>query len=143
MGIQESDALRVASSGPSLQRLVDQTAGLEPRCGTTLDVAQLGSFDGQSREGVLADEPVEPVPARLVGNRLEEGRGPFFRERTRSTCPAHVLEQPARARALGTRARELVIERYDVETMVQKTLQIYREIAAANPIPEPLERRID
>jgi glycosyltransferase involved in cell wall biosynthesis len=54
-----------------------------------------------------------------------------------------LLEQPARARALGTRARELVVEQYNVESMVQKTLQAYREIAAANPLPEPLERRID
>ena len=54
-----------------------------------------------------------------------------------------LLDQPARARALGARARELVTAQYDVETMVQQTLQVYRDIAAASPLPEPAERRID
>jgi len=54
-----------------------------------------------------------------------------------------LLEQPARARAFGTRARQLVVERYNVETMVQKTADVYRAIAAAVPLPEPAERRID
>src|SRR5262249_5775045 len=53
-----------------------------------------------------------------------------------------LLEQPARARAFGTRARQLVVERYNVETMVQKTADVYRAIAAAVPLPEPAERRI-
>src|SRR5262245_17254909 len=54
-----------------------------------------------------------------------------------------LLDQPALARSLGTRARELVVERYNVETMVEKTAEIYREVAAAVPLPEPAERRID
>jgi glycosyltransferase involved in cell wall biosynthesis len=54
-----------------------------------------------------------------------------------------LLEQPALARALGTRARELVVERYNVESMVHKTAQVYRAVAAAVPLPEPAERRID
>jgi glycosyltransferase involved in cell wall biosynthesis len=54
-----------------------------------------------------------------------------------------LLEQPTRARALGTLARELVCEKYSLETMVDKTLQVYRDIAAASPLPEPAERRID
>jgi glycosyltransferase involved in cell wall biosynthesis len=54
-----------------------------------------------------------------------------------------LLDQPARARALGTRARELVNDRFNVETMVEQTLQVYREVAAASPLPEPAERRID
>jgi glycosyltransferase involved in cell wall biosynthesis len=54
-----------------------------------------------------------------------------------------LLDQPALARALGTRAREIVVERYNVETMVERTAEIYRHVAAAVPLPEPAERRID
>jgi glycosyltransferase involved in cell wall biosynthesis len=54
-----------------------------------------------------------------------------------------LLDQPARARALGTRARELIRRNYNVESMVQKTLQVYRDVAATHPLPEPAERRID
>src|SRR6185295_7501944 len=52
-----------------------------------------------------------------------------------------LLEQPARARALGTRARRLVCDRYHVEGMVEQTANVYREIAAESRLPQPLERR--
>ena len=42
-----------------------------------------------------------------------------------------LLDQPTRARAIGTQARNLVVEKYSVKTMVQKTSQLYREIIAA------------
>ncbi len=42
-----------------------------------------------------------------------------------------LLDQPARARAMGALARELVLEKYDVNTMVQRTARLYREIIPA------------
>ncbi|HMC12409.1 MAG TPA: glycosyltransferase family 4 protein, partial [Pirellulaceae bacterium] len=39
-----------------------------------------------------------------------------------------LLDQPARARAMGAQARKLVVEQYSVDTMVHRTAQLYREI---------------
>ncbi len=46
-----------------------------------------------------------------------------------------LLEQPTRARAIGTRARQLVIDEYNVETMTARTVQLYRDVVAAEPQP--------
>jgi glycosyltransferase involved in cell wall biosynthesis len=43
-----------------------------------------------------------------------------------------LLDQPARARAIGAQARKLVVEQYSVTTMVQRTAQLYRELV---PVP--------
>lgn len=40
-----------------------------------------------------------------------------------------LLDQPALARAIGSRAREFVAQEYNVETMLDKTVQIYRQTA--------------
>ncbi|HLJ11793.1 MAG TPA: glycosyltransferase family 4 protein [Planctomycetaceae bacterium] len=40
-----------------------------------------------------------------------------------------LLEQPARAQAIGSQARQLVIEEYNIDTMVEKTAGLYRELA--------------
>jgi glycosyltransferase involved in cell wall biosynthesis len=48
-----------------------------------------------------------------------------------------LLSQPTRARALGARARQLVIDEFNVESMVKKTAQVYREVVAAHPLPQP------
>ena len=46
-----------------------------------------------------------------------------------------LLEQPARARSIGARARQLVIDEYNVDTMVRETIDLYRRvIAAAGPV---------
>jgi glycosyltransferase involved in cell wall biosynthesis len=47
-----------------------------------------------------------------------------------------LLDQPTRARALGARARQLVVDEYSVESMVRKTAQVYREVVAAEPLPQ-------
>lgn len=39
-----------------------------------------------------------------------------------------LLDQPARARAMGAQARELVVEQYPVSRMVERTARLYREI---------------
>jgi len=39
-----------------------------------------------------------------------------------------LLDQPARARAIGAQARKLVVERYSMSTMVHRTAELYREI---------------
>src|SRR5262249_1220375 len=47
-----------------------------------------------------------------------------------------LLDQPTRARALGARARQLVMDEYSVENMVRKTVQVYREVVAAEALPQ-------
>jgi glycosyltransferase involved in cell wall biosynthesis len=42
-----------------------------------------------------------------------------------------LLDQPARARAIGTQARKLVVEQYAVGRMVKRTAQLYHEIVPA------------
>jgi glycosyltransferase involved in cell wall biosynthesis len=39
-----------------------------------------------------------------------------------------LLDQPARARAIGAQARELVVEQYPVSRMVERTAHLYREL---------------
>jgi glycosyltransferase involved in cell wall biosynthesis len=39
-----------------------------------------------------------------------------------------LLQQPARARAIGAQARKLVVEQYSVTSMIQRTAQVYREV---------------
>jgi len=46
-----------------------------------------------------------------------------------------LLDQPTRARALGARARQMVVDVYNVESMVKKTVQVYRDVVAAEPLP--------
>lgn len=41
-----------------------------------------------------------------------------------------LLDQPARARAIGAQARQLVVEEYGMDAMLQKTIQLYREVAS-------------
>jgi len=41
-----------------------------------------------------------------------------------------LLDQPALARAIGSRARDFVSEEYNVETMLERTVQLYRQTAA-------------
>jgi glycosyltransferase involved in cell wall biosynthesis len=43
-----------------------------------------------------------------------------------------LLDQPARARAIGAQARKLVVEQYAVSTMVDRTSQLYRELVPAH-----------
>jgi glycosyltransferase involved in cell wall biosynthesis len=43
-----------------------------------------------------------------------------------------LLSQPARARAIGEQARQLAVEQYAVDTMVQRTAQLYRDLV---PVP--------
>ncbi len=50
-----------------------------------------------------------------------------------------LLDQPARARAIGTQARNLVVEQYAVTTMVHRTAQVYREVV---PVPVAAPRHI-
>jgi glycosyltransferase involved in cell wall biosynthesis len=45
-----------------------------------------------------------------------------------------LLDQPARARAIGAHARQLVIDEYSVKTMVQETVDLYRSVVAAEPL---------
>jgi glycosyltransferase involved in cell wall biosynthesis len=45
-----------------------------------------------------------------------------------------LLDQPARARAIGAHARQLVIDEYSVETMVRETVDLYRSLVAAEPL---------
>lgn len=52
-----------------------------------------------------------------------------------------LLEQPTRARAIGTRARQLVIDEYNVETMRARTVQLYRDVVAAEPQPAVLAHK--
>jgi glycosyltransferase involved in cell wall biosynthesis len=52
-----------------------------------------------------------------------------------------LLDQPTRARALGARARQMVIDEYSVRNMVQKTAQVYRAVVAAEPLPQAALQR--
>jgi glycosyltransferase involved in cell wall biosynthesis len=47
-----------------------------------------------------------------------------------------LLDQPTRARALGARARQMVIDEFNVASMVKATAQVYREAIAAHPLPQ-------
>ncbi len=54
-----------------------------------------------------------------------------------------LLEQPTRAQAIGMRARQVVVEEYSVETMLQKTVQLYRDVVAAEPRPQVVRHTAD
>jgi glycosyltransferase involved in cell wall biosynthesis len=45
-------------------------------------------------------------------------------------CILELLRDPVRARALGEAGRRLVIEKFGVEQMVEKTTALYREVLA-------------
>jgi glycosyltransferase involved in cell wall biosynthesis len=51
-----------------------------------------------------------------------------------------LLDQPARARAIGARARQLVVDEYNVDTMVRQTIDLYRSVVTAVPLPQLIER---
>lgn len=49
-----------------------------------------------------------------------------------------LIDNPARAQALGTAARELVAHEYNVDRMVLQTAELYHEISACQPKLSPL-----
>lgn len=51
-----------------------------------------------------------------------------------------LLDQPARARAIGAQARKLVVEQYSANTMLQRTAQLYRELVSS-PVTAPVTAR--
>ena len=58
------------------ERLLEPVVGLEPGRRAQVEPADRGRLQRQARPGVLADQPVEDVPARVTGERLEEQGAP-------------------------------------------------------------------
>lgn len=93
-------------------------------------------------EAMACGTPV--VASRLPGVRtlVEEGRNGYLVEPGNPQDLADKIRRCVREKArLGQRARELVVERYDTDTIGEKLLALYRSLCPSTPRPQAGWRR--
>ena len=119
----------------SLKTPIDLIRDLEAGLRTARVFLYLSRMEGLGSAALLAMAYGVPVVASRVGGLPEvvrHGEHGFCVGNGREEIDEalrSLIEDPERARAMGRRAREWVIEQCRAEVIVRRTLEIYREVA--------------
>jgi hypothetical protein len=135
-------ALADPAKGTSLAAEAATLAGVKLELATNLErdlghaklLVYLTHSEGLGSAALLAMSAGVPVIASKVGGLTEiirhEENGLLVENDARAVAAAmrRVLDDPAFARRLGDAARETVRARFTVERMVQRTMEVYRQV---------------